>query len=129
MRCSAPVAYQQASAVARCHPGPIALGIDYTGIIGQFEFNVLDRSTLGQRLAHRLSVERLDKAILLPGPLVIDPASWPRGAPMSVVIVRDDQYQAAQDFCHALGLLGVTRLAFRVSQTALALALVDRLTG
>lgn len=121
--------YYQASAIAHCRLGPIALGIEYTGIISQAKFNGLDRQTLQHRLTHKASLERMDKAITLPGLLVIEPASWPRGLPVSVAIVRDDQYEASQAFCYALGLMGVIRLTFRVSQTALALALVDRLTG
>ncbi len=125
----APESYRSASAQACCKPGLIALGIEYSGIISNAQFRHLDRQTLGQRLVHRLSFERMDKALTLPGPIQIDPLSWPKGAPVSIIMVRDDQYEASQLFCYELGLLGITRLTFRISQMALALALMDRLAG
>jgi len=117
------------SARAVCRPGPLALSIAYSGLVRQSEFDVLDRLTLPARLAHRVSIERMDHAITPPEVPIVIAHHWPAGLPVSVVIVRDDQYDYSQAFCYALGLVGVNRLTFRVSETALALAFVDRLTA
>ncbi len=117
--------YHCNSARAACHLGDDGLlYVDYSGVIAQGEFTRLDHEVLPARRAAPAAVERMDRAITLPGQIIIDPKAWPAGTPPSVVIVRDDQFSASAEFCRLLALRGIFRHTFLLHQAKLALAWV-----
>ena len=121
--------YRHHSARAACRLHGQVLHIDYSGAIGQRNFYRLDQALLPWRCCAPVALERMDRALTLTGGAPLDLSAWPRGTPPSVVIVRDDQLAMAQAFCALLAQREVIRIAFRQSQAAMALRLVNRLAG
>ena len=105
------------SAKATCGDDGGILTIDYSGVINQAAFHLLDVQTQARRMAAPVALERMDKALTLPGPVVVCPSAWMPGTPPSAVIVRDDQYPASVAFCVLLAERGVLRMTFLQWQT------------
>ena len=112
------------SAKATCGDDGGILTIDYSGVINQAAFHLLDVQTQARRMAAPVALERMDKALTLPGPVVVCPIAWMPGTSPSAIIVRDDQQAASAAFCLLLRDRGILRLTFRQNQIDRALQFV-----
>ena len=121
--------FRHQSAQARCCKLGRVLQVHYSGAISRANFRRLDAAVLPWRQGAAVALERMDLALTLVGDGLVSEAHWPVGTPASVVIVRPDQYDYSQRFCRELGQRGIIRMTFLASQTALALALVERMAS
>ncbi len=121
--------FRHHSATARCRVVNNVLHIAYSGAISQIGFQHLDRAVQPWRRGVAVALERMDAALTMVAPAAPSYPAWPHGTPPSIVIVRDDQYAAANAFGAYLARSGVIRIAFLRSQEAMALALVERIVG
>jgi hypothetical protein len=115
------------SARAACRVQGRVLTVNFSGAINQAGFCALDLAVMPLRIGNLVALERMDKALTMTSSSPLCDRAWPRGTPPSVVIVRDDQYAMASEFCAFLALRGVIRIVFKQSQTAMALRLVARI--
>lgn len=113
--------FRHHSARADCQLRAGILHIDYSGSISQTSFHALDIDVLAQRKKASAALERMDKALtLISVQSAVCEEAWPVWTPPSAVIVREDQYEGAMEFCRRLALRGVIRLAFPPQCSALA---------
>ena len=116
--------YRCNNAVATCGADDGILTIDYSGVISQTAFHLLDTQTQHRRIASPVALERMDKAVTIGGDIEVCPCAWGPGTQPSAIIVRDDQYQHSMAFCFLLADRGILRMTFRQCQVDRALLFV-----
>ena len=110
------VVYRCNSAVVTCGYDEDILTIDYSGVINQAAFHLLDLQTQSLRMSTPVALERQDRALTLGGPIEVCPCAWGPGTPPSAIIVRDDQYPSSVAFGLLLRDRGILRLTFLAGQ-------------
>jgi 2-methylisocitrate lyase-like PEP mutase family enzyme len=104
------------SAVARCNETNGVLCVEYSGLITPAIFGQLDYMLAPARARTMGAFENISNAITQPVGSHFCKSSWPSSTPVSIVIVRGDQWEQEVTFSEALAKIGVLRFAFPVEQ-------------
>jgi hypothetical protein len=105
------------------------LSIQYSGLITTSVFNRLDVAMAPIRVRNRIALENISDALTVHEGFDVLPEGWPADTPISVVIVRDDQYAICSEFSRILATMGVVRVVFLQRQFDEALSFAERISG